>query len=295
MASSEPPSTLTLSLTPSHVYHAPAPTSSASAPLQPIRLGNGGAGPTGLLRALAAAYHASHPTAPSIEWYQNISPVALSALRAHQLDLTLTYERDAERELLDRGEAEGGACVFNDHFLLVGPLADPAGLGLGGQDAVGAFGKLLEHGAGSNAGLFLSRDDGSATNLRERHLFSLAGAAWAEPAGAPVDPPSWYTRSSVFPADALRAAARAGLYTLTDAGTLGMLRNEVGGAFARFAAGGELLRNTCCMLTASPPRNEVKHFAEWLLGKEGQHVVETYGEEWGWDRLFTRASVLDFP
>lgn len=295
MASSAPPTTLALSLTPRQVYHPPTPTSSASAPLQPIRLGNGGAGPTGLLRALAAAYHASHPTAPSIEWYQNISPLTLCALRARQLDLALTYERDAERELLERGQAEGGACVFNDHFILVGPAADPAGLGLGGQDAVGAFGKLLERGAGSDAGLFLSRDDGSATNLRERHLFSLAGASWAEPAGAAVDLPSWYIRSSVFPADALRVAARDGFYTLTDAGTLGMLRNEVGGAFARFAASGELLRNTCCMLVAASPRDDVKRFAAWLLGEEGQQVVETYGEEWGWGRLFTRASVLDFP
>jgi len=232
-----------------------------------------------------------------VEWYQNISPLTLRALGAGTLDLTLTYERDQEAHALDVGWADadvGSVLVFNDHFLLVGPASDPAGV-LREELVEGAFRRLHKYAEEdcerSTEGVFFSRDDDSATNLKEREIWTAAG----------VEVPSkaaWYLCSNVFPADALRRAAEEGLYLLVDNGTWRTLGSEVRGRMRVFKSGGDFLRNPCHALVSKNGREEVMGFLDWMRDEGpggGQEVVELFGKDGEGDLpLFTRARQPDF-
>ena len=79
-----------------------------------LRLGNGGAGPTGILRVLAEDYLKLRQADFSIAWYQNISHMNLSALRRKDIDIALTYERDQEATAIKEGFAIHHSLVFHD-------------------------------------------------------------------------------------------------------------------------------------------------------------------------------------
>lgn len=290
--------TLALSLDPKETYQPPSSHPPCSFPA--IRLGNGGAGPTGLLRALASAYHASFPKATparTIEWYQNISPLTLRALSVGALDITLTYERDQEVSAIEAGWADsrtGAALIFNDHFLLVGPSSDPAGLReIRAAGVQAAFRRLGEYADGlplalQSKGVFISRNDESATNLKEREIWAAAGVQVPAP---------WYIRNSIFPIDALKQATEEGLYLLTDHGSWTTLRNEIGACMAVYACGGDILRNQCCALIRKAADQGVLNFLSWLRDEGsygGQVIIEAFDAEQGAGPLFTRARQLDF-
>src|SRR4051812_40406692 len=78
-------SSLTLQLKPEEIYGVPY------APIK-IRLSNGGAGPTGLLRALAEDYLHSRHKKFAIAWYKNMSKNTLYELEHGVVDMALAYE-----------------------------------------------------------------------------------------------------------------------------------------------------------------------------------------------------------
>ena len=77
-----------------------------SAALETVALANGGTGATGLLRALADAYQASHRRPGlAIAWHQQISGDALAALARHDVAIALTYDPPAEQHALTQQQA----------------------------------------------------------------------------------------------------------------------------------------------------------------------------------------------
>jgi len=274
-----PVSTLVLSNTPREIYKSPHSQ-------HVIRLGNGGAGPSGLLRALAEDYQDKVQDASTIEWYQNISPLTLRALRDGTLDIALTYERDQEDLAIAQGWAEGPTLIFNDHFVVVGPATNPAGLDVT-DSPVEAFTKLASFAKRYPASpLFLSRNDNSATSLKERLIWKAIGVDLTS-----KNFPDWYLCDSVFPAAALLRADRQGLYTLTDHGTFAMLSKEMIST-KLFSIGGDLLRNPCNALLRCRADAETRRFLEYL-GKDGQQVVHHFGTNLYGRILYTPADILD--
>lgn len=274
-----PVSTLVLSNTPRETYKSPHSQ-------HVIRLGNGGAGPSGLLRALTEDYQDKVQDASTIEWYQNISPLTLRALRDGTLDIALTYERDQEDLAVSQGWAEAPTLIFNDHFVLVGPATNPAGLGITDSPAK-AFAKLASLASSQpSSPLFLSRNDNSATSLKERSIWKAIGVDLTS-----RNFPDWYICDSVFPADALLRADRQDLYTLTDHGTFAMLLSEMIST-KLFVMGGDLLRNPCSALLRCHAEAETRRFLKYLC-EEGQQVIQSFGIEL-YDRiLYTPAHILD--
>jgi ABC-type tungstate transport system permease subunit len=273
-------STLVLSSSPKETYQSPLSG-------HIIRLGNGGAGPSGLLRALAEDYRKIVENASTIEWYQNISPLTLQALHRGKVDIALTYERDQEGLAVAQGWAEKPVLIFNDHFALVGPISNPAGIEA--QDtAETAFAKMValaKHEPTSP--LFLSRNDNSATSLKERSIWKSQELDLENQSA-----PDWYVCDSVFPADALLRADKQGLYTLTDHGTFAMLRSQLQST-RLFVMGGDLLRNPCNALLSFQAGAETRRFHQYLC-EDGQEVIAQFGSEVYGKVLYTPANVLDF-
>ncbi|KAJ3846097.1 hypothetical protein EV368DRAFT_53222 [Lentinula lateritia] len=189
-----------------------------------LRIANGGAGQSGLVGALADALVRScvEESKSKVGWYLGDTTQSLAYLSSGWVDIALTYNEAAEQAVVRSGKAVVRELIFLDHFYLVGPLSNPAGLTP--TDLVhDAFAKIVDKGARdalveittrTQPTRFLSRFDKSATNIKESGLFiDIGQVPWAHP------PSPWYHIYPRFPRESLSAPSVLGEYTLTDRGT----------------------------------------------------------------------------
>ncbi|KAL5338516.1 hypothetical protein BJX70DRAFT_398655 [Aspergillus crustosus] len=130
-----------------------------------LRVGNGGAGGTGLIAALAKDYLSLNGNPGAIQWICNHSRNTQLALLHGQIDLTLTYEREQEDISVEEGWATNAGCLFHDHFFLAGPSHDPANVRQA-KSITEAFDRIA-----TTQSVFYSRSDGSATMWKERNIW----------------------------------------------------------------------------------------------------------------------------
>lgn len=308
LLSGSAPSTLEnpdASLSPRYVTEAVYP---AGGPDVAVRIANGGAGAAGLIEALAHAYLKAFPSGIdgrpyAVAWYLTDTTYSLEALRQKVVDIAITYDEKLETKAVSDGEATRRDLAFMDHFMIVGPPTNPAKIGVG-DDAANAFAKIAMTGCAKpyasppqpDCSYFLSRDDKSATEFKERAIFDAAfaaddrfaglrGRAYTDETKAP-----WYfkcpqTPQACFPPVALKRSHDGGFYTLTDLGTwlanggekfmgLPNLRIYVTGVDP---AGQPLLLNPAAGLLSPVATAEAKRFYDWMLGAGGQAVIKDYG------------------
>ena len=251
---------------------------------------NGGAGATGLIRALAEDYLSSLPPHKrgSITWICNHSRNTQLALLHDYVDIALTYAREAEAVAEEEGWSRTFGCVFHDHFVVAGPASDPVGVA-GCEEASEALLKIRDLGrreAGSVQ--WHARNDDSATMWKERSLWE-AIAGGVKPWEEEEEGGSWYRMSECTPAEAIRGADAAGAYLLTDRATL--LRQTALRAVERTTVffeprdGGDVLMNSCYALYSPDERRERKEhrdlFLKYMISARGQEVIEGFGVEAG--------------
>ncbi|KAJ3934051.1 MAG: hypothetical protein NXY57DRAFT_1037126 [Lentinula lateritia] len=293
-----------------------------------LRIANGGAGQSGLVGALADAFvkwcvegnnstvedggeeqgtRVTKTSAFLVGWYLGDTTQSLAYLSSGWVDIAFTYNEAAEKAVVRSGKAVVRELIFLDHFYLVGPPSNPAGLT--STDLVhDTFAKIVDKGArdalapaGSKTTKtqptrFLSRFDKSATNIKESGLFiDIGQVPWAHP------PSPWYHIYPRFPRESLCAASVLGEYTLTDRGTwlssekgvregLRVFKGEthLGDAKALVkntitAENGEedtrTLLNPCNALLGSSPlyKDLAVEFMRWVVKPDGgQKVVKEF-------------------
>lgn len=234
---------------------------------------------SGLLEEIIEAYHASQdrfrlaPTAVG-------SGAALRMGRRGDADLLLTHDPEGERAFAADGEARSQGPVMMNHFLVVGPEADPAGVD-GAAEAVDAFRRIA--GAGAR---FLSRGDDSGTHARERDLWEAAGLRPWE------DRPPWYVEAGTGMGETLQMADQLGAYTITDSGTFLHLRATL--RLRPLLDSGTGLENHYTYTVPRTQRNPegARDFLAWLLGP-GQELIGAYGRETFGTPLFLPAARTD--
>jgi len=266
-------------------------------PSYPIlfRIGNGGAGYTGLLQLLAEHYLSSRRHQFRIGWVSNHSRHTQAALLADIVQVALTYEPQNEDLAIEEGWCRRVCRAFNDHFILAGPASDPAGLRRRGDGVVDALRAIAMHADGGSAStVFHTRGDGSATYFREQKLWARAQVSTA---GAP----SWLCTHAVPPYQALVKAEEASAYLLTDRATyLTAKRDGVIPNLRVYVEGGAELLNPCAAVVNVKAANDPAHmaaweFAEWLASDEAEGLVRGYGKDWSCGKaLFTVATQDEF-
>ncbi|KAK6429326.1 hypothetical protein LTR95_014523, partial [Oleoguttula sp. CCFEE 5521] len=263
-----------------------------------IRIGNGGAGYTGILRTLSGTYLSQRPLSDvrlSITWIPNHSRHSLIALLGGLVDIALTYEPDNEDLAMRERWARRVGGVFNDHFVIAGPVADPAKLARSRNDThrlneADAALRSLVHAGQAGKALWHSRGDGSATFTKERELFATAGVDGVTRTA------NWLHTHPLTPYAALERANKEGAYLLTDRATfLTAQQHDVIGGLRVFVEGGQKLLNPCAAMVRSDASAETVRFAAWLCGDEARNIVKVYGKDWAWRKaLFTMGEQQDF-
>ena len=154
-----------------------------------------------------------------------------------------------------------------------------------------AFSKIAEIGQGKTRPIFITRDDGSGTVVKELDLWKSANIT------LPTENGSWYYRmpsdSPRFPADCLRLAIEWKCLCLIDRGTF--LRDQKAQEELIVYLYGsdddnDLLLNPChaVVSTDSGPMNDLAvEFTDYMASEDCQKIILSYGASnptnlWKW-------------
>ncbi|PQE12669.1 extracellular tungstate binding protein [Rutstroemia sp. NJR-2017a BBW] len=258
-----------------------------SLPTPPVllRIATGGAGQSGLVRALANAfvdYNVKESDCEhfSVSWLLSDTSESFNFLASRAADLSITYHKAAEEIAIAQGIADRREYAWRDHWLFVGPTSNPAGISADSSSRTihELFIQLFTACVSNPAVRFLSRYDKSAANIKESSIWTAIGQTpWAHPFS------SWYHRYVGFPFAALNAASALGEYTITDRGTWLSIGGDVMENMTVFKAStddeDDPLLNPAHILvgTRGTNRDMANRFADWMIMKEGgQKVVRDF-------------------
>lgn len=204
------------------------------------------------------------------------SGAALAMGERGDSDVILAHAPAAEEAYMAKGRGTSRSAVMHNAFLVVGPAADPAGV-KEVHTAREAFARIAR--AGSR---FISRGDDSGTDKKEHALWA---AAHVEPKG------EWYVKSGSGMGDTLRIASQRAAYTLSDDGTYLALRNTL--SLQPLLENVTELHNPYHVIVVKPIAGRIGNpaggaaFAAFVISREGQRIIATFGREKFGRPLFT--------
>ncbi|PGH05554.1 ribosome biogenesis protein BMS1 [Blastomyces parvus] len=243
-----------------------------------LRIGNGAAGQSHLIKALADAFIKFKVSQGkphfSVAWIKSDTTESIHYMKSGSVEACITYNAAAEQLAIDQNIAgDPSYYAFREHFLLVGPPSNPAKLD-SSASVVEMFQSIYTFAESGKNVKFLSRFDKSATNIKESELWLKIGQApWAQKKS------EWYHENAEYPIQALTTAAKLGEYTLTDWGTYLSVTEEVRKNLTIYKKGTDEEDDPLLMpahLLVSDQSPFAKEFAHWLVSQEGQAVVASF-------------------
>jgi tungstate transport system substrate-binding protein len=206
---------------------------------------------------------------------------ALELGKKGDADVLLVHSPAAEKEFVKGGFGVNRRDVMYNDFVIVGPSADPAGI-RGITSAAEAFKKI----AASSAS-FVSRGDGSGTDVKEKSLWKLAGI---EPKG------DWYKSVGQGMGVVLTQANEMPAYTLSDRATY-LARTKEGLKLEVLVEKDNALFNPYGIIAVNPEQHANVNYAgamtfiDWLTSLPVQEKIAEFGKADFGQSLFVPDSV----
>jgi tungstate transport system substrate-binding protein len=194
---------------------------------------------------------------------------AMAMGRKGEADVLLVHSPAAEKKFVAEGYGVNRRIVMHNDFVVVGPAKDPAKI-KGTKTAVEAFKKIALAGS-----LFLSRGDKSGTHSKELAIWKASGI---NPEGQ-----KWYQQTGLGMGQTLNVTSEKRGYTLTDRGTYLALKKNLD--LDILVEGDAILLNVYHVIEVNPakwPKVNVpgaKAFADFMVSKEAQDIIRTFGVE----------------
>ena len=182
-------------------------------------------------------------------------------------DVLLVHSPTAEKKFVAEGFGINRRLIMHNDYIIVGPPGDPAKV-KGLKPTSEAFKKIA-----SEKALFLSRGDNSGTHSKEREVWK---AAAINPEGE-----KWYQQTGLGMGQTLSVTAEKKGYTLADRGTYLALKKNLG--LDILVEGDAILLNIYHAIEVNPAKwpkanaAGAKAFADFMVSKETQEVIKTFG------------------
>jgi len=186
-----------------------------------------------------------------------------------EADVLLVHSPAAEEKFVAGGFGINRKLIMHNDFVIVGPPADSAKI-KGIKLASEAFKKIA-----SAQALFLSRSDKSGTHVKEMDVWKAAGI---KPEGE-----KWYQQTGLGMGQTLNVTAEKKGYTLADRGTYLALKKNLG--LDILVEGDVILLNIYHVIEVNPAKwpkanaAGAKAFSDFIVSKETQDVIKTFGVE----------------
>ena len=193
-----------------------------------------------------------------------------------EADVLFVHSPADEAAFMAAGDGALRLPVATNHFVIVGPGGDPAGVKRA-TSAAEAFAGIAER-----AVTFVTRGDESGTNKKELKLWTAAGV---QPAGA------WYISTGQGMGETLRIASEKQGYTLTDLATFLSLQDTLD--LTPLFTGSQDLVNVYSVIIVNqnkfPTVNAAaaEQMAQALVSAAGQKAIGAYGVDKYGTQLFT--------
>ena len=184
-----------------------------------------------------------------------------------EADVLLVHSPAAEKKFVEEGYGINRWLVMHNDFVIVGPAEDPAKI-KGLKSATEAFKKMAAAGS-----VFLSRGDKSGTHVKEMDI-------WKKAAIVP-DAQKWYQQTGLGMGQTLNVANEKKMYTLADRGTYLALKKNL--KLDILVEGDGVLLNIYHVIQVNPAKwpkvnaDGGKAFAEFMVGKDVQDIIRTFG------------------
>jgi tungstate transport system substrate-binding protein len=186
-----------------------------------------------------------------------------------EADVLLVHSPAAEKKFTADGYGINRRLIMHNDFVIVGPAADPAKI-KGMKSAAEAFKKIA-----AEQSLFLSRGDNSGTHSKEKSIWKTAGVKY--------EGEKWYQQTGLGMGQTLNVASEKRAYTLADRGTYLALKKRLD--LDILAEGDAILLNIYHVIEVNPakfPKVNTpggKAFADFMVSKETQDIIKTFGVE----------------
>jgi len=195
------------------------------------------------------------------------SGIALKYGETGDVDVVTVHDKAAELKFIADGFGKERTIFAYNHFLIVGPADDPAGIkGMLPEDA---FKKLAETGAAT----FVSRGDNSGTHSKEKAIWKAAGYDYAaiEKAG------QWYVEAGQGMGPTLTMADEKRGYTLTDIGTFLAFEGKIN--LVPIVDQGSILLNVYSVIPVTKTKKPemAQNMVNFLTSPEIQRLIGDYG------------------
>ena len=184
-----------------------------------------------------------------------------------EADVLLVHSPAAEKKFVAEGYGVNRRLVMHNDYIVVGPAEDPAKI-KGSKATTDAFKKISSAGA-----LFLSRGDNSGTHSKEKDVWKASGIN--------SEGQKWYQQTGLGMGQTLNVASEKNGYTLADRGTYLALKKNL--RLVILVEGDAILLNIYHVIEVNPakwPKVNVagsKAFADFMVSKETQEIVKTFG------------------
>jgi len=211
------------------------------------------------------------------------------------VDLIFVHAYEREMEFVKNGYGTQRFAVMHNDFVLLGPVADPAGI-KGETEVARAFRKIAQAGT-----MFVSRGDDSGTHTKEQALWAASGVKIMESGQTivkkgvekkitskrPVHSDSWYMSVGQGMGKVITYADEKQAYTLADRGTY--IKYKFGKSPAIdlivLGQGDEKLANPYGIIPVNPAKyphvqyEMAMQFVDWITGTQAQILIQNYSLE----------------
>ncbi|MEI2609091.1 MAG: substrate-binding domain-containing protein [Candidatus Promineifilaceae bacterium] len=237
---------------------------------------------SGLLEAILPAFEEEYNARVDVVAVGTGQAITLG--EAGDADIILVHARAREDAFVADGHGLYRADVMYNDFVLVGPMADPAGV-----SGMASVTEAMAAIAAASAP-FASRGDDSGTHTKELSLWEKAGIT-------PTADNGWYNSLGQGMGDTLTFANESGAYTLTDRATFLALQANltnlaimVGGDSIADNGDANLL-NPYGVIPVNPDKEGINNdlaedFVTWITSEETQTAIGEFGVEQYGQSLF---------
>jgi len=193
---------------------------------------------------------------------------AIRLARNGDADVLLVHHPASEQEFVDSGYGVERLAVMYNDFVIVGPVADPAGI-LGFARVGEALAQIRD-----TQSLFVSRGDDSGTHKRELDLWQALDLDISSSKA------KWYREAGMGMGATLNVAAEMSAYTLSDRGTWIKFGNKRD--LVLLVQGDPQLMNPYSVILVNPEKHPHvdaaagQTFIDWLRSPRVQGMIADY-------------------
>ncbi len=193
---------------------------------------------------------------------------ALQAAKSCNGDILLTHALELENKfILDGYGISRDDLMYND-FVIIGPDNDPADI-QSLKNASDVFRKIS-----TSSNLFISRGDGSGTNISENNIWALIKINPIDFSG------QWYLEAGQGMGSTINIAIGKNAYTYTDRATWLNFKNKANHSI--LFEGDPIMFNQYGLVRLDPDRcvnannRNIDLFYGWIISKEAQFLIGEY-------------------